>query len=770
MSSTIGRMRPPWTRHGANARAMVAILFAGLSISACQDSAGPEQLESLTLTAPATTVQPTAVVQLTTIGTRAGQNVTNLLGQTYVVTSGGGSVSATGAFTAPSTPGTSTITVTCGGRTANVTITVVAGPLARIDVTPDPATLPILATQQFTAIGYDAFDNVVAITPVWSSTTPPGTIDASSGMFTAGLTIGTFPGSVTATSGSISGSATVTITVGPTASISVMPNPVTLGIGTQQQFTAVGHDAGGNIVPLNPIWTTTSPPGSIDAATGVFTAGNTLGTFAESVTATEGSISGTATVTVVAGPLASITVTPNPVTLAIGAQQQFTAVGRDAGGNQVPVTAVWTTTNPPGSIDAATGLFTAGNTLGTFAESVTATSGSISGTATVTVVAGPLASIIVTPDPVTLAIGEQQQFTAEGRDANGNEVPINEVWSTTNPPGSIDASTGLFTAGNTLGTYAESVTATSGSISGTATVTVIAGPLASITVTPNPVTVETTEQQLFTAVGRDGGGNVVPIVPVWSTSNPPGTINAATGLFTAGNTTGVFSNSVRATSGTIFGTATVTVTAPVVIPPPLPAAGTRMIARVAWTCTNGSITGDVATNQAAGEVPPGSVTQTLCPITGTTDIGSPTAKQAYTDFLATYAVRETAACGTTLTGTLAGVILGPGVYCFDNAAALTGTLTLSGTATDQWLFKIGAAGIPGALTTNNFDVVMAGAASPCNVTWWVRQAATMTTSNFQGHILAGAGISFTGGTFKGNAWSQEDVAVTGTVVAACDAP
>ena len=195
-----------------------------------------------------------------------------------------------------------------------------------------------------------------------------------------------------------------------------------------------------------------------------------------------------------------------------------------------------------------------------------------------------------------------------------------------------------------------------------------------------------------------------------------------------------------------------------------------MIARVAWTCTDGDITGDVATNQAASEVPPGSVTLTNCPLNGTADIGSAAAKQAYQDFLTAYAVREATACGVTLTGTLAGAILGPGVYCFDNDAALTGTLTLSGTSTDQWLFKIGHAGIPGALTGNSFDVVMAGTASACNVTWWVRQASTMTTSNFQGHILAGAGVSFTGNTYKGNAWSQEDVTVTGTVVTACDAP
>jgi hypothetical protein len=160
----------------------------------------------------------------------------------------------------------------------------------------------------------------------------------------------------------------------------------------------------------------------------------------------------------------------------------------------------------------------------------------------------------------------------------------------------------------------------------------------------------------------------------------------------------------------------------------------------------------------------------LCPITGTIEIGTAAAKQAYQDFLVAYAAREALACGTTLTGTLAGQILAPGVYCFDNAATLTGTLTLSGPSTGRWLFKIGAAGIPGALTGNSFNVVMAGGASACNVEWWVRQASAMTDSNFLGHVLAGAGVSFTRGTYKGNAWSKEDVTVTGTPVTACDAP
>lgn len=480
------------------------------------------------------------------------------------------------------------------------------------------------------------------------------------------------------------------------------------------------------------------------------------------------------------GVLSTLVVSPSPATVAAGGTIQFTAAGTDFTGAAVvpnPGVVVWSVVAGGGTINPTTGLFTAGTVPGTYTSTVVATCRGISASRTVVVTAGPLATITVTPNP-TLAIGAQQQFTAVGKDAFGNIVAITPVWSTTNPPGTINATTGLFTAGTTLGTYNNSVRATSGTIFGTANVTVIAGPLASLVVTPDPATLAQGAQQTFTAVGKDAGGNVIPINPTWSVVNGGGTIPAGstgtTVVFTAGSTSGTFTNTVAATQGTLADSSTVIVTAPapppVPLPPPVPPAGVRMIARVAWTCTNGSIAGSVATNQAAGEVPPGSITQTNCPITGTKEIGTAAAKQAYQDFLTAYAAREATACGTTLTGTLAGVILAPGVYCFDNAATLTGTLTLAGPSTGQWLFKIGQAGIPGALTGTNFNVVMAGGASPCNVTWWVRQASTMNTSDFKGHILAGAGISFTGGTYKGNAWSKEDVTVTGTVVTACDAP
>ena len=80
--------------------------------------------------------------------------------------------------------------------------------------------------------------------------------------------------------------------------------------------------------------------------------------------------------------LATITLSPNPVTLAPGATQQFTATGKDGAGNVLAINPTWTVSAGGGSIDA-NGLLTAGNTTGSF--TVTATNGNISGTGDVTI-------------------------------------------------------------------------------------------------------------------------------------------------------------------------------------------------------------------------------------------------------------------------------------------------------------------------------------------------------------------------------------------------
>jgi hypothetical protein len=180
----------------------------------------------------------------------------------------------------------------------------------------------------------------------------------------------------------------------------------------------------------------------------------------------------------------------------------------------------------------------------------------------------------------------------------------------------------------------------------------------------------------------------------------------------------------------------------------------------AVTCTNSTIIGDVGSSGL-----PASVVQTGCTINGA--IIAPVSAQVLADFNGAYDALAGQSCDRFLTGTLAGVTLTPGVYCFAAAATLTGTLTLNGGSNDTWLFKIGTSGT-GALTGTNFSVVLANGASVCNVNWWVAAAATMTTSNFIGTILAGAAITVTGGTFNGRALARAAVTITDGTLTGCE--
>ncbi|HXB04959.1 MAG TPA: hypothetical protein VNY77_08865, partial [Candidatus Angelobacter sp.] len=160
----------------------------------------------------------------------------------------------------------------------------------------------------------------------------------------------------------------------------------------------------------------------------------------------------------------------------------------------------------------------------------------------------------------------------------------------------------------------------------------------------------------------------------------------------------------------------------------------------AVTCTNGTITGDVGSSGPAA-----SVVQTSCAITGS--IIAPVSAQVVADFNTAYAA-GLGTCGTTLGSTLpaATTNLASGTYCTPAALTVTGQ-TLNLTGSGPWNFEIGTGGT-GALTGTNFTVLTS---NPCNVFWWVAQAATMTDSTFAGTILAGAAITLTRGTFHGNA-------------------
>src|ERR1700694_2529738 len=126
-------------------------------------------------------------------------------------------------------------------------------PITSVTITPTSATVPVGGTQQFTAVTKDGRGTTIATTPTWSLV-GVGSI-SNTGLYTAGTTAGTATVSVTCSG--VTATATVTVTPGPLATITVTPNPATLVIGALQTFTAVGKDANGNVVAINPTWSVT---------------------------------------------------------------------------------------------------------------------------------------------------------------------------------------------------------------------------------------------------------------------------------------------------------------------------------------------------------------------------------------------------------------------------------------------------------------------------------------------------------------------------------
>ncbi|MGH7676855.1 MAG: beta strand repeat-containing protein, partial [Gemmatimonadaceae bacterium] len=345
--------------------------------------------------------------------------------------------------------------------------------------------------------------------------------------------------SVTATAGSVTGSASLTVDLSTTiASVVVTPGATTLtSVGAVQQFTAEAHDAGGAIVPVSSFqWTTSAPEVAGVDATGLATAAAHGVT---TIVAAVGDVSGSTTLTVsLTAQIAAVVVSPGTALLTdVGASRQFTAEARDASGAAVPVAAFdWTSSVPQvAGVNPATGLATA---AGQGTTTISASAAGVSGGATLDVnLTSRIASIMVSPTAVQLTgVGATQQFTAEARDANGVLLPgVQFSWSSeATDVATIDVVTGIATA---VGHGATTVSATAGSVAGTASLSVdLSSGIVLVVVTPGATTLTAVGAvQQFTAEARDANGAVVPVAAfAWSSATPDvATVDPSTGLATA---------------------------------------------------------------------------------------------------------------------------------------------------------------------------------------------------------------------------------------------
>jgi len=278
-----------------------------------------------------------------------------------------------------------------------------------------------------------------------------------------------------------------------------------------QQFTATGtySDSSQQDITGSVTWSSSDTSLATVRGTGLATgvaAGNV------NLQARSGSISGSTSLTV--NPiLVSLTVT---AAYSTNTSTQFTVTGNFSNGSAQDYTQLvsWSAPGSIASIDntgLATGLAIGG-------VSVTATSGSISGSSNLQVTAPTLLSILVTPNSTSVPLGISQSFTATGVFSNGDSQDLAAaVWSSsdaTEVP--IDSSGSAQTLA--VGTV---TSATYGSSTGSTSFTVLPAALVSIALNPanSSIAFGTTVQ--LSPVGTFTDGSTQTLSPVlWNSDDP----------------------------------------------------------------------------------------------------------------------------------------------------------------------------------------------------------------------------------------------------------
>jgi len=370
--------------------------------------------------------------------------------------------------------------------------------LTTITVTPASASVPTGGTVQFNATGYDEFGNPMSPQPSFNWSVSGGGTISSSGLFTAGSTAGG-PFTVTATSGLIiNGTASVTVTASPVlTTITVAPSSASVPTNGTVQFNATGYDQFGNPMSPQPPFTWSVSGGGTISSSGLFTAGSTAGG-PFTVTASSGSVNGTASVTVTSvPPNFSLSASPSSRTVTQGASTSYgvtiTRTGGFQGGVGLTVSGLpsgasgnFSPQTAYGSSSTLTVTTGSGTPAGTYTLTVTgASSGTPSHTTPVTLVVNPASagdfSLSASPTSRTVFAGGQTTYTVNitrsggfggGVSLSTGTLPSGATATfSPNPATGASSTLTLRTSGNTpRGTYNIVITGTNGSLRHTTTV------------------------------------------------------------------------------------------------------------------------------------------------------------------------------------------------------------------------------------------------------------------------------------------------------------
>lgn len=506
----------------------VARLFTVAAVSVlavtCTEAAptGETAVASVELTAPAPSVRAGNTL---TMGVKVKDANGNSVGNVAIYWSSSNTaiatVSSSGVVTALS-KGEVQIAVSALGKSASKTLTVSDREVAIVQIAPTSVSVRIGTTVTLVAQTLDAEGRTLTQRNIsWSSSNTAIATVTNEGVVTA-LAVGA--ATITATSEGRSGTAAVTATVNPVATVVISPASDTLGVGTEGTMTATLRDAGGLLLTNRTInWNSSNVQVATVSSTGVVTALSPGNAVISAVS--EGRV-GTATLLVLARLASTVTLTPSSTSIIVGTTLKLTPQITDPAGNILtgrPISYV--SSNLAVATVTDSGLV-AGLTPGT--ATITATSEGKVGTATIVVSPLPVAKVAVSPATATVLTGTTRQLSAQVTSETGTVLQGRTVtWTTGAPSVASVSSTGLVTP---IAPGVALIVAVVEGVAGFSTITVQLPPIASVLVTgSNSIAVGGNTQ--LVATPRDNGNAALQNrVVTWSSSDENIAFVTSTGL------------------------------------------------------------------------------------------------------------------------------------------------------------------------------------------------------------------------------------------------
>jgi uncharacterized protein YjdB len=434
-------------------------------------------------------------------------------------------ISAAGVVTAI-TPGMTSISATVEGKTATLPVTVGLVPVAFVAVSPPTTSLYVGGSMDLAAIASDSAGHQLAGRAIsWTTSNASVAAVTPTGVVT-GVASGT--ATITALVEGKTGTASITVSLVPVATVSVTPASASLHVGQTVDLGASATDAAGNALTGRAVtWSTSNASVASVTVTGIVTA---LSPGSASITATVEGKTAAASITVNLVPVASVGVSPSSANLYVGQAVDLAATAKDSTGNSLPGRAVsWTTGNGSIASVSSTGVVTA---VAPGMATITATVEGKTATATITVSLVPVASVTVSPSAATLYLGQTVDLGAVAKDSDGNTLTGRAIaWSTGNGAIATVSSTGIVTA---VAAGTVTITATVEGKTGTAVITAAVVPVASVTLSAGVATLYQTATFDYDASAADSAGNVLTgRAAAWTSSNTSVATVTSNGLVTA---------------------------------------------------------------------------------------------------------------------------------------------------------------------------------------------------------------------------------------------